>query len=118
VNAPAVFKEVINAESANITTSSSIKEFDQVHCFVKTKAELELNLPALRKLFRDKVVFWIYYPKGTSKIKRILRVIMDGKYYLKNPLFAGLTWYLLMIPGLPLAFAASPVTYKPAPGSL
>jgi predicted CoA-binding protein len=42
---------------------------DFVHLFVRDKAELDKFAPGAIRLLKEDAVFWISYPKGTSKVK-------------------------------------------------
>jgi hypothetical protein len=66
INAPAEFAETIEPLSANVKISSRAKNFDQIHWFVKTRAEMENQFSAVHKLIKDDLLCWIYYPKGSS----------------------------------------------------
>jgi len=69
VNAPADFQKTLAPLPPGVKTSGSAKDYNQVHWFVKNKAEMEKELNRVLKLVKDDVVCWIYYPKGTSKIQ-------------------------------------------------
>src|SRR5690242_18627923 len=68
-NAPADFQKTLSPLPPDVKISTSAKNYDQVHWFVKNKAEVEKELNNILKLVKDDVVCWIYYPKGTSKIQ-------------------------------------------------
>jgi len=53
----------------NLEVSSKLKEYDQIHWFVKTKSEMEKGLKKILAALKPGVVCWIYYPKGTSSIQ-------------------------------------------------
>lgn len=69
LNAPVDFKKKLEGLPAGVTISSAGKEYDQVHWFVQNKAQLTKELDKVLKLFRENVLVWIYYPKGTSKLQ-------------------------------------------------
>ncbi len=69
VHAPDNFNMHLKPIPANVEISSKIKKPDQVHWFVKNKAEMEKELDKVLKLLTGDVVCWIYYPKGSSKIQ-------------------------------------------------
>ena len=69
LNAPADFKTNLGALPAGVKFSTTAKTFNQVHWFVKNKAQLEEELDSVINLIKDDVVCWIYYPKGSSKIQ-------------------------------------------------
>ena len=69
VNAPPEFKKNIGAIPAGVKISSETKNYDQVHWFVKDKAQLNKEVKKILGLIKDDVICWIYYPKGSSKIQ-------------------------------------------------
>lgn len=69
LHAPASFKAALGALPAGVKISSTAKAFNQVHWFVKDKAQMEEELEQVLSLVKDDVVCWIYYPKGTSKMQ-------------------------------------------------
>ena len=69
INAPADFQQTLAPLLPGVKISTSTKEYNQVHWFVKNKAEMEKELNDVLKLVKDDVTCWIYYPKGTSKIQ-------------------------------------------------
>jgi len=69
INAPADFQKALAPLPPGVKISTSAKEYNQVHWFVKNKAEMEKELNDVLKLVKDDVTCWIYYPKGTSKIQ-------------------------------------------------
>jgi serine/threonine protein kinase len=69
LNAPKNFNSNLEPLPKNVSIKSSSKTFDQIHWFVINKAQLEKELDKVLKLVKNKVICWIYYPKGTSKIQ-------------------------------------------------
>lgn len=69
LNAPADFKKGLTGLPAGVKISGKTKEYDQVHWFVKSKAQLEKEMSKVMKLVKPGVIVWVYYPKGTSKIQ-------------------------------------------------
>lgn len=69
LNAPADFKKGLQGLPAGVKITESGKEYDQVHWFVMSKAQLEKELSKVMKLVKEGVMVWVYYPKGTSKIQ-------------------------------------------------
>jgi len=69
INAPADFKKNIGELPKGVKISNDPKNFDQVHWFVKNKAQMDKELTKVLKLMKDDVILWIYYPKGTSKLQ-------------------------------------------------
>jgi hypothetical protein len=69
VNAPSNYKKSLGPLPAGAKVIGSGKAFDQVHWFVKDKAQMEKELKKVLELVKDNVICWIFYPKGTSKIQ-------------------------------------------------
>lgn len=67
INAPVDFKKSLNIKNASIISSG--KNYDQIHWFVKTKAEMEKELPDVINKLKEDLLCWIYYPKGSSKLQ-------------------------------------------------
>jgi hypothetical protein len=69
VGAPPDFKPTLDPLPNGVKISSKVKNFDQLHWFVRDKKQMETELPGVLKNISDKVICWIYFPKGTSKIQ-------------------------------------------------
>ncbi len=69
INAPADYKKSLGALPNGTKITESAKAFDQMHWFVKDKAQMEKELKKILPLVKDNVICWIFYPKGTSKIQ-------------------------------------------------
>ena len=69
LNAPANFKKNLGDLPDGVKISASAKNYDQLHWFVKDKAQLDEELDKVLSLMKDNVVCWIYYPKGSSKMQ-------------------------------------------------
>lgn len=69
IDAPKEFKATLEPLPADVTISTSTIEFDQVHWFVRTRAELYAKLAEVMKLLKDDVTCWLYFPKGSSKMQ-------------------------------------------------
>lgn len=69
VNAPSDYKRSLGPLPADAKIIASGKTFDQVHWFVKDKAQMEAELKKVLALITNNVICWIFYPKGTSKIQ-------------------------------------------------
>ena len=51
---------------AGVKSSANAEYFDQIHWFVKNKAQMEKEMTEVLSLLNGDVLCWIYYPKGTS----------------------------------------------------
>jgi len=69
INAPDDYKKGLTGLPGNVKIVTSGKEYNQVHWFVLSKAQLEKEMSKIMKLVKDDVIVWVYYPKGTSKIQ-------------------------------------------------
>jgi len=69
IHAPADFEKDLGGFPADIKISEKTKAYNQIHWFVKDKAQLEKEVDKVVGLLKDDVLCWIYYPKGTSKIQ-------------------------------------------------
>lgn len=69
INAPKEFKTDIGELPPGVKLSTNTKVYDQIHWFVKDRAQMEEELENVLGLLKDDVTCWIYYPKGTSKIQ-------------------------------------------------
>src|SRR5690349_4979153 len=69
INAPADFKTQLGDVPAGVTISGKAKTYQQIHWFVKDRAQMEEEVEDIIKLLKDDVVCWIYYPKGSSKMQ-------------------------------------------------
>lgn len=69
INSPADFKKSLGLLPAGVKIADVGKDFDQVHWFVKNKAEMEKGIKKALSLVKDDVICWIYYPKGTSGVQ-------------------------------------------------
>ena len=70
LNHPEEYLSLIGDLPKNIVFSSEAEDnLDFIQVFVKNKAELEEQLPKLKKKMSDDGKLWISYYKGTSKIK-------------------------------------------------
>ena len=68
LNAPAEFKKGLNPPSG-VKVSDSEKNYNQVHWFVISRAQLEKEMSKVLKMVKPGIIVWVYYPKGTSKIQ-------------------------------------------------
>ncbi|SKB37231.1 YdeI/OmpD-associated family protein [Daejeonella lutea] len=69
-NAPQSYQLLLEPlpENSNIS-SSLIGSYDHVHLFVKTVDDLVNGLNVVHKLLMPTTVFWVIYPKKSSRIK-------------------------------------------------
>ncbi|MEO6963849.1 MAG: YdeI/OmpD-associated family protein [Puia sp.] len=92
IHAPADFAEQLQPLPPGVKITRKAKRYDQLHWFVKNKAELEKDLEGMLDLLRDQVVCWIYYPKGSSGIQTDLARDKGWEELLKQ----GLQWLSLI----------------------
>lgn len=69
LNAPADFLKTLSPLPAGVKASTTANNYNQVHWFVQNKKQLEKELNKILKLIKPEVTFWVYYPKGSSKLQ-------------------------------------------------
>lgn len=69
LNAPKDFKQSLGKLPEGVSVITSGKNYQQVHWFLLSKAQLEKEMSKVMKLLKEDITVWVYYPKGTSKIK-------------------------------------------------
>lgn len=69
LNAPSNFKKGLIGLPAGVKIVTTCKEYDQVHWFLTSKAQLEKEMSKVMKLVKPGIIVWVYYPKGTSKMQ-------------------------------------------------
>ena len=69
MNSPAGFSASLGPLPAGVKVSAQFKDYSQIHWFVKSKAQMEKELPKVLGLLKPDTICWIYYPKGSSGIQ-------------------------------------------------
>jgi hypothetical protein len=69
VNEPREFQNDLGDLPEDVTITEKAKNYNQVHWFVKDKAQMEKEVNKVIGLIKDDVLCWIYFPKGSSKIQ-------------------------------------------------
>jgi len=69
LNAPGNFKKGLAGLPTGVKITDTGKEYDQVHWFVMSRAQLEKEMSKVKKLVKPGVTVWVYYPKVSSKIQ-------------------------------------------------
>ena len=69
IHAPKEFKTLLGELPAGITISANAGSCNQVHWFVKSKAQVEKEEKTVLSLLKEEVICWIYFPKGSSKMQ-------------------------------------------------
>lgn len=102
VNAPGSYQLLLEPLPDNSSISTSLNgNYDHIHLFVKSSAELFQELKAVHKLLHPTSVFWIIYLKKSSGIKSDLDMMSSweepGKYGLRPVSSASIndTWTAL-----------------------
>ena len=70
LNYPTEFEEEVNAMKDFTTIKSNIRNISEIEfilTFVKTKTEIDMITPLLRKKLKGDSIVWFAYPKGASK---------------------------------------------------
>jgi hypothetical protein len=69
LHAPENFNNALDGLPSGVKISDSAKSYQQIHWFVKDKAQLDEEVEKLISLLKNDVTLWIYYPKGSSQIQ-------------------------------------------------
>ncbi len=70
INEPEGYRSLLGTLPSNATiTSSHSGPVDLIQVFATSKEELESQLNGLKAILTPKVLLWVTYPKGTSKVK-------------------------------------------------
>lgn len=69
LNAPPDFKKQLTPLPDKVQIADNSDSFDQLHWFVKDRAQMEKELPKVLQLMKPDVICWVYYPKGSSKMQ-------------------------------------------------
>jgi len=69
VHAPKSFRQDLGELPAGVRLSDNAKTFNQIHWFLKDKAQLDEEVEGIVALLKDGITCWIYFPKGSSKIQ-------------------------------------------------
>ena len=93
MNAPPEFEHELGELPPGVSISEKTKSYQQIHWFVKDKAQMEKEVDKVIGGLKDDVVCWIYYPKGTSKIQTDLTRDKGWEALLKHK---GLQWISLI----------------------
>ena len=93
VNQPANFEKSLGEIPDHVKIGKTIQDPDQIHWFVKNRAQLEKELAGIVRQFKEGMILWIYYPKGTSGIQTDLTRDKGWESLLK---IESLTWISLV----------------------
>lgn len=93
LGAPAEFKDHLGELPDGVSISAKARNYDQLHWFVRNRAQLEDEIDEVLALLKDEVVCWIYYPKGSSKVQTDLTRDRGWEALLSNE---GLQWLSLI----------------------
>ncbi|MFL5742129.1 MAG: hypothetical protein ACJ75B_18040 [Flavisolibacter sp.] len=69
LHAPADFKKKVGPLPEGVKISDKVTTFQQLHWFVRDRAQMEEELEQVMELTKGEVICWIYYPKGSSGIQ-------------------------------------------------
>lgn len=67
INAPENYVDTLKHDTALSPTLSG--KFDWIQIFVRNRSELDVLAPKATKALKPESIFWISFPKGTSKIQ-------------------------------------------------
>lgn len=85
IHAPIDFEKDLGPLPRGVTLSPNTKAPDQVHWFVKDKAQMEKEVEKVMAHLQPGVLCWIYYPKGSSKIQTDLTRDKGWDALMKHP---------------------------------
>jgi hypothetical protein len=86
VNAPDDFAAKLSPLPPDVATTTSGKDVQQIHWFVRNQAQMEKELTKVLNLLKEGTLCWAYYPKGTSKVQTDLTRDKGWEALLKNEL--------------------------------
>lgn len=69
LNKPSTYNNSLGKLPADVKIIDDGKKADQVHWFVRDKAQLHKEIKKVLPLVKGNTICWIIYPKGTSKIQ-------------------------------------------------
>ena len=69
INEPSEFQKGLIGLPKGVKVVESGGTYNQVHWFVLNRAQLEKQMSKVMKLVKPGITFWVYYPKGTSKLQ-------------------------------------------------
>lgn len=69
LNPPADFAGKLKGLPPGVSMKRSAQVADQVHWFVRSRAQLEKQMSSVMKRLREGMIVWVYYPKGSSGIQ-------------------------------------------------
>ena len=69
LSAPPGYRKDLGALPAGVTITGEAKDFQQIHWFVRNRAQLEKELSAVLRKLKPGVVAWVFYPKGSSGLQ-------------------------------------------------
>src|SRR5438874_1938450 len=84
IHAPKTFKEHLQPLPEEVIISTKTKNYQQIHWFVKDKAQMEEELPEILDLMRIETICWIYYPKKSSGVQTDLTRDKGWENLMKN----------------------------------
>ena len=89
INEPEKYSEVVGQFNGRITFQKKLKEpVDLIHLFTKSKNELSVELPYLKKYIKNNGSIWISWPKRSSNAVSDLDSLMVRKIGMQNGLIA------------------------------
>lgn len=86
INPPPEYKKSLGKLPSGVELVTNRKHINQVHWFVKDKAQMEKELKRVLSLVKEGVLCWIFYPKGSSGIQTDLTRDKGWDALMKNDL--------------------------------
>jgi hypothetical protein len=70
IDEPDGYRTTLGKLPGNVDISAKKSgQADLIQLFVRSRKELEANLPPLKAFLKPTSLLWVSYPKGTSKLK-------------------------------------------------
>ena len=69
IDAPATFRKNLGPLPERVTLSEKSDQFDQVHWFIRNRAEMDKGLAKVLAKIKEAAICWVYFPKGSSGIQ-------------------------------------------------
>ena len=69
LHAPGDYEADLEPLPAHVRINSRARDFQQLHWFVRNRAQVEKEWPGVSGLIKEGVLCWIFFPKGSSGIQ-------------------------------------------------
>ena len=69
LSAPPRYRNELGALPAGAVITGAAKDIQQIHWFVRNRAQLEKELSTVLRKLKPGVLAWVFYPKGSSGLQ-------------------------------------------------